>query len=117
LCILFLLYRAYGDVPYYHIYGLHSYVSPTNGKPQPGYFKYMPEWDWKVPSYANTWSGRYYHDDTPPPGGFLIALQDTKGGGRADKIIRFGPAKADGNAEAERRTRGKPTRSSRWPTP
>jgi hypothetical protein len=24
--------------------------------------------------YVNTWSGRYYHD-TPPPGGFLIALQ------------------------------------------
>src|SRR6516165_3080990 len=38
--------------------------------------------------YANTWSGRYYHDDTPPPGGFLIALQDTKGDGRADKIVR-----------------------------
>src|SRR2546430_4407056 len=29
--------------------------------------------------YVNTWSGRYYHDDTPPPGGFLIALQDSKG--------------------------------------
>ncbi len=48
--------------------------------------------------YANTWSGRYYHDDTPPPGGFLIALQDTKGDGRADKIVRFGPTKAEGNA-------------------
>ena len=35
--------------------------------------------------YVNTWSGRYYHNDTPPPGGFLIALQDTKGDGRADK--------------------------------
>jgi hypothetical protein len=22
--------------------------------------------------YVNTWSGRYYHDDTPPPGGFLV---------------------------------------------
>jgi len=50
--------------------------------------------------YANTWSGRYYHDDTPPPGGFLIALRDTKGDGRADKIVRFGPTKADGNAGA-----------------
>jgi glucose/arabinose dehydrogenase/cytochrome c5 len=48
--------------------------------------------------YVNTWSGRYYHYDTPPPGGFLIALQDTKGGGQADKIVRFGPTKADGNA-------------------
>lgn len=48
--------------------------------------------------YANTWSGRYYHNDTPPPGGFLIALQDTKGDGQADKVVRFGPTAADGNA-------------------
>jgi glucose/arabinose dehydrogenase len=48
--------------------------------------------------YANSWSGRYYHNDTPPPGGFLIALQDTKGVGQADRIVRFGPTKADGDA-------------------
>jgi glucose/arabinose dehydrogenase len=47
--------------------------------------------------YANTWSGKYYHNDTPPPGGFLIALQDTKGNGQADRIVRFGPAFADGD--------------------
>ena len=47
--------------------------------------------------YVNTWSGRYYHNDTPPPGGFLIALQDTSGNGRADKTVRFGPTAADGN--------------------
>ncbi len=28
--------------------------------------------------YVNTWSGRYYGNDTPPPGGFLVALQDNK---------------------------------------
>jgi hypothetical protein len=27
--------------------------------------------------YVNTWSGNYYHDDTPPAGGFLVALQDS----------------------------------------
>ena len=47
--------------------------------------------------YVNTWSGRYYHNDTPPPGGFLIALQDTKGNGQADKTVRFGPSLADGD--------------------
>jgi glucose/arabinose dehydrogenase/cytochrome c5 len=47
--------------------------------------------------YLNTWSGVYYHNDTPPPGGFLIALQDTKGIGRADKIVRFGPGFAQGD--------------------
>jgi glucose/arabinose dehydrogenase/mono/diheme cytochrome c family protein len=48
--------------------------------------------------YVNTWSGRYYHFDTPPPGGFLVALQDTKGNGRADNIVRFGPGVPEGNA-------------------
>ncbi|MFL5265017.1 MAG: PQQ-dependent sugar dehydrogenase [Stellaceae bacterium] len=48
--------------------------------------------------YVNTWSGRYYHYDTPPPGGFLVALQDTKGDGQADQVVRFGATKAEGNA-------------------
>ena len=47
--------------------------------------------------YVNTWSGRYYHNDTLPPGGFLIGLQDTKRDGHADKIVRFGPTQAEGN--------------------
>src|ERR1700759_351499 len=48
--------------------------------------------------YANTWSGRYYHNDTPPPGGFLLALKDSKGSGKADIVQRFGPDKAAGAA-------------------
>jgi glucose/arabinose dehydrogenase/mono/diheme cytochrome c family protein len=47
--------------------------------------------------YANTWSGRYYGNDTPPPGGMLIALQDSKGNGQADKVQRFGPTYAEGD--------------------
>src|SRR5919197_3664917 len=39
--------------------------------------------------YVNTWSGRYFKSP-PPPGGFLIALRDTKGDGHADFIDRFG---------------------------
>ena len=31
--------------------------------------------------YANTWSGRYFPNSPPPPGGFLLALKDTKGNG------------------------------------
>jgi hypothetical protein len=31
--------------------------------------------------YVNTWSGRYYHNDTPPAGGFLVAFKDTKSAG------------------------------------
>ena len=48
--------------------------------------------------YANTWSGRYYRNDTPPPGGFLIALKDSKGAGRADVIERYGPGAPQGSA-------------------
>jgi glucose/arabinose dehydrogenase len=48
--------------------------------------------------YVNTWSGRYYGNDKPPAGGFLVALQDTKGDGRADNVVRFGPSAVDGSA-------------------
>jgi glucose/arabinose dehydrogenase/mono/diheme cytochrome c family protein len=40
--------------------------------------------------YVNTWSGTYYGNDTPHPGGFLVALQDKNGSGRADVTERFG---------------------------
>ncbi len=48
--------------------------------------------------YVNTWSGRYFNNDTPPPGGFLVALQDTRGTGRADVIRRFGDGVPQGSA-------------------
>jgi glucose/arabinose dehydrogenase/mono/diheme cytochrome c family protein len=40
--------------------------------------------------YVNTWSGRYYGNDAPPAGGFLVALQDKSGSGKAGRIERFG---------------------------
>jgi glucose/arabinose dehydrogenase/mono/diheme cytochrome c family protein len=48
--------------------------------------------------YVNTWSGRYYGNTTPHSGGFLVALRDTTGNGRADVVIRFGPDAPSGNA-------------------
>jgi glucose/arabinose dehydrogenase len=48
--------------------------------------------------YLNTWSGGYYQNDKPPDGGFLVALKDTKGDGRADVIERFGDGVAQGSA-------------------
>ena len=48
--------------------------------------------------YVNTWSGRYYGNDTPPAGGFLVALQDTHGAGKADVIERFGETVQNGGA-------------------
>jgi glucose/arabinose dehydrogenase/mono/diheme cytochrome c family protein len=48
--------------------------------------------------YANTWSGRYYGNDTPHSGGFLVALQDKSGTGKADVIERFGETVQSGGA-------------------
>ena len=47
--------------------------------------------------YVNTWSGRYYGNDTPPPGGFLVALQDINGDGQADVVARFGDTLQQGS--------------------
>jgi glucose/arabinose dehydrogenase/cytochrome c5 len=47
--------------------------------------------------FVNTWSGRYYGYDAPPAGGFLVALQDSDGDGRADVNIRFGDTHAQGS--------------------
>src|SRR6266480_2449842 len=48
--------------------------------------------------YVNTWRGRYYGNDTPPAGGFRVALQDTNGDGRADVTVRFGASVQSGSA-------------------
>jgi len=47
--------------------------------------------------YVNTWSGRYYGNDTPHPGGFLVALQDKSGSGKADMTERFGETVQSGS--------------------
>lgn len=48
--------------------------------------------------YVNTWSGRYYGNDTPHAGGFLVALQDKVGAGKADVNERFGETVQSGGA-------------------
>ncbi len=40
--------------------------------------------------YVNTWSGDYYNFDQVHEGGFLVALQDKSGAGKAGTIERFG---------------------------
>jgi len=48
--------------------------------------------------YVNTWSGSYYGNDTPHAGGFLVALHDTTGAGKADMNERFGETVQRGGA-------------------
>ena len=46
--------------------------------------------------YVNTWSGQYYGNDKPHEGGFLVALQDPSGKGKATVNERFGETVASG---------------------
>lgn len=48
--------------------------------------------------YVNTWSGVYYGNAAPHAGGFLVALQDKTGAGKADVIERFGETMQSGGA-------------------
>ena len=48
--------------------------------------------------YVNTWSGDYYQNAPPPAGGFLVALQDRSGAGKADVVQRFGETVDTGGA-------------------
>jgi len=48
--------------------------------------------------YVNTWSGAYYGNTTPHEGGFLVALQDKTGDGKADVTERFGETVQSGGA-------------------
>jgi glucose/arabinose dehydrogenase/mono/diheme cytochrome c family protein len=46
--------------------------------------------------YVNTWSGDYYGGEKPREGGFLVALQDRTGTGKADVLERFGETAQSG---------------------
>src|SRR5438132_9025052 len=48
--------------------------------------------------YVNTWSGEYYDNVPARAGGFLVALQDKSGAGKADVIERFGETVQTGGA-------------------
>lgn len=48
--------------------------------------------------YVNTWSGVYYGNDKPPDGGFIVALQDKSGAGKASVVQRFGESVQTGGA-------------------
>ncbi|MEN3974049.1 c-type cytochrome [Emcibacter sp. SYSU 3D8] len=48
--------------------------------------------------YANTWSGTYYGKDQPKTGGFVVAMRDSDGDGKADVVRRFGETPESGGA-------------------
>ena len=48
--------------------------------------------------YVNTWSGEYYGHEPTRTDGFLVALKDTTGDGKANVITRFGETAKTGGA-------------------
>jgi hypothetical protein len=46
--------------------------------------------------YLNTWRNPYDTTRRVPPGGFLVALRDTDGDGKADQVQRFGAESGNG---------------------
>ncbi|BEU28458.1 c-type cytochrome [Paraburkholderia sp. 22B1P] len=46
--------------------------------------------------YVNTWSGVYFKQNTPPDGGYAVALKDNDGDGRAEVMQRFGEGPTQG---------------------
>jgi len=48
--------------------------------------------------YVNTWSGEYYGGEKPRPDGFLVALEDKGGSGKADFVEHFGETARTGGA-------------------
>ncbi len=48
--------------------------------------------------YVNTWSGQYYGNTATRAGGFLVAMQDKTGAGKADVTERFGETVQSGGA-------------------
>ena len=48
--------------------------------------------------YVNTWSGRYYGNSPIHDGGFLVALEDKSGAGKAGVTERFGETVQSGGA-------------------
>jgi glucose/arabinose dehydrogenase len=47
--------------------------------------------------YVNTWRSPYDSTRRTPPGGYVVALRDTGGDGKADLIQRFGPTSESGS--------------------
>jgi hypothetical protein len=84
-CIV--LFTFISDVPveYYRNYGTVEAIAPittNNDKPQPGFFKGQPEWDWSIPEHANTFDGYA----RAPRNRDVVVLTASDGGGHNSAI-------------------------------
>ncbi|KAF2705003.1 glycosyltransferase family 34 protein [Pleomassaria siparia CBS 279.74] len=87
ITIFVVLFRFYGDVPvdYYRNYGPGETLFPIqvdNTRPQPGYFKAQPEWNFNVPASSKGWKG---YAKTPKASD-IVVLTASDGGGHNSAI-------------------------------
>ncbi|KAF1838561.1 hypothetical protein BDW02DRAFT_390844 [Decorospora gaudefroyi] len=87
LALFFVLFQFYGEisVDYYRNYAPGEAIVPpktNNDKPQPGYFKAQPEWDWEVPEYGSSWKGY----SRKPRNKDIVVLTASDGGGHNSAI-------------------------------
>ncbi|KAF2264387.1 hypothetical protein CC78DRAFT_463710 [Lojkania enalia] len=85
--IFVILFKFFGDVPYeyYRNYGPAEVIAPkedNNDRPQPGYFKAQPEWNFDVPPSAKGWKGYA----KVPRNRDVIVLTASDGGGHNGAI-------------------------------
>ncbi|KAF2877217.1 galactosyl transferase GMA12/MNN10 family-domain-containing protein [Massariosphaeria phaeospora] len=78
------LFKFFGDVPidYYRNYSPAEAIAIAppevdNTTPQPGYFKFQPEWNWEVPASGKGWNGYA----KPPRNSDIVVLTASDGGG------------------------------------
>lgn len=84
------LFKFYGGAPveYYHNLAgdpagpVPIIKEPDNHKPQPGYFKAQPEWNFKVPPRAKGWEGYA----RKPKSSDVVVLTASDGGGHNSVI-------------------------------
>jgi hypothetical protein len=84
ITIFIILFKFFGDVPvdYYRNYGPGEIMLPVavdNERPQPGYFKAQPEWDFDVPALAKGYAKTPRNRD-------IVVLTASDGGGHNSAI-------------------------------
>lgn len=87
VAIIAILFKFFGDVPmdYVRNYGPAEPAAPVklqNDKPQPGFFKAQPEWNWDVPPSAKGWKGYA----KAPRNRDVVVLTASDGGGHNSAI-------------------------------
>jgi hypothetical protein len=87
ITIFIIIFEFFGkiSIEHYHVYGPGETMFPVmvdNERPQPGYFKAQPEWNFSVPASARGWKGYA----KTPQNQDIVVLTASDGGGHNSAI-------------------------------